>query len=77
MTSFSTLMGNQKLLPIIQASSVSQGLAIGEAMAAAGIHLVEVVLRTEASLDVIKTLKQELPALKVGAGTVTDADILK
>ena len=50
MTSFSTLMGNQKLLPIIQASSVSQGLAIGEAMAAAGIHLVEVVLRTEASL---------------------------
>ena len=77
MTSFSTLMGNQKLLPIIQASSVSQGLAIGEAMAAAGIHLVEVVLRTEASLDVIKALKQELPALKVGAGTVTDADILK
>ncbi|UUO22598.1 bifunctional 4-hydroxy-2-oxoglutarate aldolase/2-dehydro-3-deoxy-phosphogluconate aldolase [Colwellia sp. M166] len=77
MTSFSTLMGKQTLLPIIQASSVSQGLAIGEAMAAAGIHLVEVVLRTEASFDIIKALKQELPALKVGAGTVIDADILK
>lgn len=77
MTLFSTLMGKQKLLPIIQADSVNQGLEIAKAMSAAGIGLVEVVLRTEASLDVIKAIKQELPALKVGAGTIIDADILK
>jgi 2-dehydro-3-deoxyphosphogluconate aldolase/(4S)-4-hydroxy-2-oxoglutarate aldolase len=73
---FSTLMGKQTLLPIIQANSVSQGLAIAKAMSAAGIGLVEVVLRTQASLDVIKAIKQELPELKVGAGTVTDAETL-
>tara|TARA_R110000744_G_scaffold22171_4_gene57050 strand:- start:52 stop:654 length:603 start_codon:yes stop_codon:yes gene_type:complete len=70
-------MGKQKLLPIIQADSVSQGLEIAKAMAAAGIGLVEVVLRTKASIDIIKAVKQELPDLKVGAGTVLDADILK
>ncbi|ASP48661.1 bifunctional 4-hydroxy-2-oxoglutarate aldolase/2-dehydro-3-deoxy-phosphogluconate aldolase [Cognaticolwellia beringensis] len=77
MTLFSTLMGKQKLLPIIQADSVSQGLEIAKAMAAAGIGLVEVVLRTQASIDIIKAIKLELPDLKVGAGTVLDADILK
>lgn len=77
MTSFSTLMGKQTLLPIIQADSVEQGLNIGNAMASAGIGLVEVVLRTDASIDIIKALKSELPNLNVGAGTVLDADILK
>lgn len=77
MTLFSTLMGKQKLLPIIQADTVTQGLEIAKAMSAAGISLVEVVLRTEASLDVIKAIKHELPTLKVGAGTVIDADIYK
>lgn len=77
MNSFSNLMGEQTLLPIIQADSVAQGVEIAKAMANAGIHLVEVVLRTEASLDIIKAIKLELPELKVGAGTVIDANILK
>jgi len=77
MKSFSTLMGKQTLLPIIQAESVEQGLEIGKAMSAADIGLVEVVLRTKASIDIIKALKQELPHLKVGAGTILDADILQ
>jgi 2-dehydro-3-deoxyphosphogluconate aldolase/(4S)-4-hydroxy-2-oxoglutarate aldolase len=54
MKSFSHLMGKQTLLPIIQANSVSQGVEVAKAMSAAGINLVEVVLRTEASIDVIK-----------------------
>jgi len=77
MKSFSHLMGKQTLLPIIQANTVAQGVEIAKAMSAAGISLVEVVLRTEASLDVITAIKHELPNLKVGAGTVLDADILK
>jgi 2-dehydro-3-deoxyphosphogluconate aldolase/(4S)-4-hydroxy-2-oxoglutarate aldolase len=77
MNSFSNLMGEQTLLPIIQADSVAQGVEIAKAMANAGIHLVEVVLRTEASLDIIKAIKLELPELKVGAGTVIDANILE
>lgn len=75
MNSFSNLMGQQTLLPIIQANTVSEGIEIANAMSMAGINLVEVVLRTEASLDIITALKQELPDLKVGAGTVINGDI--
>lgn len=76
MKSFSSLMGSQTLLPIIQADTVEQGVNIAKAMHEAGIDLVEVVLRTEASLDVIKQIKHELPQLHVGAGTVLNNAIL-
>ncbi|XPF96229.1 bifunctional 4-hydroxy-2-oxoglutarate aldolase/2-dehydro-3-deoxy-phosphogluconate aldolase [Colwellia sp. RE-S-Sl-9] len=76
MKTFSSLMGNQTLLPIIQADTVEQGVNIARAMHEAGIHLVEVVLRTDASLDIIKQIKKELPELLVGAGTVLNAIIL-
>ncbi|GGW82793.1 bifunctional 4-hydroxy-2-oxoglutarate aldolase/2-dehydro-3-deoxy-phosphogluconate aldolase [Alteromonas halophila] len=77
MTHFSSLMGDQTLLPIIQASTVEDGVAIAKAMAAANLKLVEVVLRTDASLDALKAIKQEVPSLKVGAGTVISASILE
>ncbi|NMP32591.1 bifunctional 4-hydroxy-2-oxoglutarate aldolase/2-dehydro-3-deoxy-phosphogluconate aldolase [Thalassotalea sp. M1531] len=77
MTSFSSLMGNQTLLPIIQADSPEQGVAIAKAMSDAGLKLVEVVLRTEASLAALTAIKSALPELIVGAGTVTNETILK
>ncbi len=76
MKTFSSLMGKQTLLPIIQADTVEEGVNIAKAMHAAGIHLVEVVLRTDASLDIIKQIKKELPELLVGAGTILNATIL-
>jgi 2-dehydro-3-deoxyphosphogluconate aldolase/(4S)-4-hydroxy-2-oxoglutarate aldolase len=76
MTLFSTLMGKQKLLPIIQAETAEEGLNIAKAMAEAGINLVEVVLRTPASYDIIKLIKKELPQMIVGAGTILDEAIL-
>ncbi|MDP5187417.1 MAG: bifunctional 4-hydroxy-2-oxoglutarate aldolase/2-dehydro-3-deoxy-phosphogluconate aldolase [Alishewanella sp.] len=76
MTRFSELMAKQTLLPIIQAQSPKQGVQIAQAMADAGLNLVEVVLRTEASLAALTAIKQEVPQLKVGAGTVIDARIL-
>ncbi|MDO6427591.1 bifunctional 4-hydroxy-2-oxoglutarate aldolase/2-dehydro-3-deoxy-phosphogluconate aldolase [Thalassotalea sp. 1_MG-2023] len=77
MTSFSSLMGTQTLLPIIQASTPEEGVSIAKAMSAAGLTLVEVVLRTEASLAALSAIKLALPELIVGAGTVTNKDILE
>lgn len=76
MTRFSELMSGQTLLPIIQANSPEQGVQIASAMANSGLGLVEVVLRTEASLDALSAIKQAVPQLKVGAGTVTNSKIL-
>ena len=76
MNSFSQIMGNQTLLPLIQASTVDDGLNIAEAMHKADIKLVEVVLRTTKSLDIIKAIKEKYPDLLVGAGTVYSEKIL-
>lgn len=76
MRSFSSLMGAQTLLPIIQAETAEEGLNIAKAMGAAGIKLVEVVLRTPASYDAITLIKKELPEMVVGAGTILDEAIL-
>ena len=76
MKSFSDLMSGQTLLPIIQADSPEQGVNIAKAMADAGLSLVEVVLRTEASLEALSAIKSEVPSLVVGAGTVINEQIL-
>ena len=52
-------------------------MQIAKAMSNAGLKLVEVVLRTEASLEALSAIKAELPDLIVGAGTVTNDVILK
>ncbi|QSX32131.1 bifunctional 4-hydroxy-2-oxoglutarate aldolase/2-dehydro-3-deoxy-phosphogluconate aldolase [Shewanella avicenniae] len=77
MASFKALLGEQVLLPIIQADTAAQGVAIAGAMQQAGIHLVEVVLRTEASIAAMQAIKAAYPNMVVGAGTVTNAEILK
>ena len=76
MTTFSSLMENQTLLPIVQANTAEEGVAVAKAMADAGLNLVEVVLRTEASLEALSAIKKALPQLIVGAGTVTNEKIL-
>ncbi len=77
MNRFTDLMSGQNLLPIIQADTPEQGVCIAKAMADAGLGLVEVVLRTDASLDAMRAIKKEVPSLKVGAGTVINAEILQ
>lgn len=74
MKSFSELFGSQILLPIVQADSVEEGVEMAGAMVAAGLHLIEVVFRTEASIEALKAIKAEYPNLIVGAGTVTSKE---
>ncbi len=76
MQSISQLMNGQTLLPIIQANSVQVGLDIANAMADAGLKLVEVVLRTPESLEAMTEIKKAFPQLIVGAGTVYNPVIL-
>nr|WP_136251037.1 bifunctional 4-hydroxy-2-oxoglutarate aldolase/2-dehydro-3-deoxy-phosphogluconate aldolase [Ningiella ruwaisensis] len=77
MERFSQLIADQTLLPIIQANSPEEAVNIARAMANAGLTLVEVVLRTEASLSALRAIKQEVPQLKVGAGTILSEQDLK
>lgn len=62
------------VLPLIEADDAQQGIAIARALYAAGLPVVEVVQRTDASLQCIAAISEALPGLLTGAGTVLSAD---
>ena len=70
----SSVVKGPALLPIIQADTPDEAVAIVKALADGGIGSVEVVLRTRQALAAISAIRAELPELLVGAGTVLSAD---
>ena len=62
----------ESILPVVVLDSAGSAAPLGAALLAAGIHQVEVTLRTPAALDALRVLSAE-PRLRVGAGTVLSA----
>ena len=58
------------ILPVLVVTSEEEAVSISQALSDAGISAVEITLRTPAALSAIRAVKQALPALRVGAGTV-------
>jgi len=77
MNSISSIMGEQKLLPIIQVNNADDGVDIAKAMYEANLRTVEVVLRSEKSAEAITAIKSALPEMIVSAGTIIDEASLK
>jgi 2-dehydro-3-deoxyphosphogluconate aldolase / (4S)-4-hydroxy-2-oxoglutarate aldolase len=69
----SSVIKGPALLPIIQADTPAEAVAIAKALADGGVGTVEVVLRTKPALAAITAIRNELPHLLVGAGTVLSA----
>ncbi|GHF91327.1 bifunctional 4-hydroxy-2-oxoglutarate aldolase/2-dehydro-3-deoxy-phosphogluconate aldolase [Thalassotalea marina] len=65
------------IVPVLVIKDVEDALPIAEALLAADIKVLEVTLRTPAALDVIAKIAKELPEAVVGAGTVTNRDLLQ
>jgi 2-dehydro-3-deoxyphosphogluconate aldolase/(4S)-4-hydroxy-2-oxoglutarate aldolase len=76
MNTFTQIMNGQKVLPIIQAQTIEQGLLVAEVMQAKGYHVVEVVLRSDISAALVTKIKRTYPEMIVGAGTVVNAQSL-
>lgn len=58
------------VIPVLALESVDTAVAVAKALQKGGITVLEVTLRTDAALDIIRELAQ-LPELTIGAGTVT------
>ncbi|WP_448211652.1 bifunctional 4-hydroxy-2-oxoglutarate aldolase/2-dehydro-3-deoxy-phosphogluconate aldolase [Colwellia sp. MEBiC06753] len=65
------------LVPVLVIDNVEDALPIAEALMAANINVLEVTLRTPSALQVIETIAKNLPEAVVGAGTVTNRDLLQ
>ena len=62
------------LVPVLRASSASEGLAMARAIAAGGVDVLEITMTTPGALEVIRTLVRDEPSLLIGAGTVLDPE---
>jgi 2-dehydro-3-deoxyphosphogluconate aldolase/(4S)-4-hydroxy-2-oxoglutarate aldolase len=61
------------VVPVLVIDDVQSAVALGKALVAGGLPLLEVTLRTPAALDVIEALSSEVEGAVVGAGTVLNA----
>ncbi len=65
------------IVPVLVIKNVEDALPIAEALLVADVKVLEVTLRTPAALDVISTIAKHLPEAVVGAGTVTNRELLQ
>jgi 2-dehydro-3-deoxyphosphogluconate aldolase / (4S)-4-hydroxy-2-oxoglutarate aldolase len=61
------------VMPVVTISGTNDGVALAEALVAGGLPAIEITLRVEGALDVIKAVAKAQPAMLLGAGTVRDA----
>jgi 2-dehydro-3-deoxyphosphogluconate aldolase / (4S)-4-hydroxy-2-oxoglutarate aldolase len=62
------------LVPVLRAESVEKAIALAEAVAAAGVNVLEVTMTVPNAIDVIAHLVKHRPDILVGAGTVLDPE---
>ena len=65
------------IIPAIRVSSAEEALFAAEAVATAGIPIVEVTMTVPGATEVIAGLRRQYPEVIVGAGTVHDIDTAK
>ncbi len=63
------------VIPVLALPAVETAVKVARALGAGGIRVLEVTLRTDAALDIIRELAAE-PELTIGAGTVTTPEQL-
>lgn len=74
LTMDAVLQQARPVLPVLVIEDVSLALDLAAALHAGGISVLEVTLRTPVALDALRTMRQELPDLLIGAGTLIHAE---
>jgi len=59
-----------RIVPVVEITDVARGVQLARTLAAAGLPVAEVTLRTPAALEAIRAIASEVPDFLVGAGTL-------
>jgi 2-dehydro-3-deoxyphosphogluconate aldolase/(4S)-4-hydroxy-2-oxoglutarate aldolase len=62
------------VVPLVQADDPAVAVATSRALAAGGLQVAEVVLRTDRALECLQAVADEVPEMIAGAGTVLSAE---
>lgn len=65
------------VMPVLVIEDLQQALPLAEALLAGGMQVLEITLRSHAALDAISLLRQQLPELLIGAGTLVSCHQLE
>ncbi|ANU08730.1 bifunctional 4-hydroxy-2-oxoglutarate aldolase/2-dehydro-3-deoxy-phosphogluconate aldolase [Paraurantiacibacter namhicola] len=76
MSRIDEIMRTAPVIPVLVVEDVAMARPLAEALVKGGLTVLEVTLRTDAALDVIREMKQVEGAI-VGAGTVTNPQELE
>jgi 2-dehydro-3-deoxyphosphogluconate aldolase/(4S)-4-hydroxy-2-oxoglutarate aldolase len=64
------LLAGTAVVPVLVIDSVASAIPLARALVAGGLPILEITLRTEAALDAIRAIGEEVEGAVVGAGTV-------
>ncbi len=67
------VMRDAPVIPVIVLHDVKDAVPLARALAAGGIRMLEVTLRTREALECIETIAKEVPEAVAGAGTIRSA----
>ena len=67
------LVAQTPVIPVLTLERTADAVPLARALAAGGLTVLEVTLRTKAALDAIKAIAAQVPDCVVGVGTVTRA----
>jgi 2-dehydro-3-deoxyphosphogluconate aldolase/(4S)-4-hydroxy-2-oxoglutarate aldolase len=62
------------VIPVLEVADLAQAAPLAKALAAGGLRVVELTLRTGCALDALKAMQDAAPDLIVGMGTVRTGD---
>lgn len=64
------ILGKAPVVPVMVIEDVKQAVPLAKALVKGGLPVLEITLRTDAALDAIKAIMDEVEGAVVGAGTV-------
>ncbi|WJG11095.1 bifunctional 4-hydroxy-2-oxoglutarate aldolase/2-dehydro-3-deoxy-phosphogluconate aldolase [Aliiglaciecola sp. LCG003] len=65
------------VVPVLVIKDVAHAVPLAKALIKGGINVLEVTLRSDAALEAIRKIADEVPEAMIGAGTVTNEEQLK
>ncbi len=69
-----TVFATSPVVPVMVIDNVADAVPMAKALAAGGITVFEITLRTPAALDAIRAIRDAMPDALVGAGTVLNPE---
>lgn len=64
------LLGDNTFIPVVVLNDISKAVPLAHALLEGNIKIMEVTLRTNNALKIIEKIANEVPEMRVGAGTV-------